>query len=222
MINTEEHVHNAILDLILARQLLNKDGGKFIEKTLDAATQYLKLQESSGSDIISKYEQKAKARADEIEKILSEAQNVKVSEPQGIYIDGVFDLMHVGHYNAIRQAATLGDFLVTGVIADECIRKIKGPTVLNLDERMEMLRHCKFVDKIQPQESYAVTFEIMDQHACQYFAHGDDPCFHEDGSDALATFKEANRLKIFKRTEGISTTEMTRRILELGQFQRML
>jgi len=67
-----------------------------------------------------------------------------------------------------------------------------------------------------------VTLEVMDENSCQYFAHGDDPCFHEDGSDALKTFKDSNRLKIFKRTEGISTTEMTRRILALGEYQRLL
>ena len=64
--------------------------------------------------------------------MLADHDKKQKAEPQGIYIDGVFDLMHVGHYNAIRQAATLGDFLVTGVIEDECIRKVKGPTVLNL------------------------------------------------------------------------------------------
>lgn len=36
-----------------------------------------------------------------------------------IYIDGCFDLMHSGHFNAIRQAKELTEELVVGVISDE-------------------------------------------------------------------------------------------------------
>lgn len=62
----------------------------------------------------------------------------------------------------------------------------------------------------------------MDQLGCQYAAHGDDPCYDENGNDALIEFKKANRLKIFKRTEGVSTTDLTGRILTLGQYQQLL
>ena len=36
-----------------------------------------------------------------------------------IYIDGCFDLMHSGHFNAIRQAKELTEHLVVGVVSDE-------------------------------------------------------------------------------------------------------
>lgn len=47
------------------------------------------------------------------------------------YIDGAFDLVHSGHFNAIRQAHALCDELVIGANSDEDIRKVKGPTVFN-------------------------------------------------------------------------------------------
>ncbi len=50
-------------------------------------------------------------------------------------MEGVFDLMHSGHYNALRQAKKLGDILVAGVVSDEHVRKNKGPPILNQDER---------------------------------------------------------------------------------------
>ena len=62
----------------------------------------------------------------------------------------------------------------------------------------------------------------MDLNECNFYAHGDDPVVLADGSDGLTDIKAANRLKIFKRTEGISTTEMTRRILTLGEYLRLL
>jgi ethanolamine-phosphate cytidylyltransferase len=42
--------------------------------------------------------------------------------PVKIMVDGAFDLIHSGHYNAIRQASLMGDELVTAVCSDEGIR----------------------------------------------------------------------------------------------------
>ena len=72
----------------------------------------------------------------------------KDNAPVGIYIDGVFDLMHVGHYNAIRQANNLGDFLIIGVCSDASVQGVKGTSVMNQNERHEILTHCKFATKI--------------------------------------------------------------------------
>ena len=52
-----------------------------------------------------------------------------------IYIDGAFDLVHSGHFNAIRQAAALATKLVVGCNTDEDILVAKGPTILNVVER---------------------------------------------------------------------------------------
>lgn len=68
--------------------------------------------------------------------------------PVRVYIDGGFDLLHSGHYNAIRQAKNMSDILVAGVNSDEDLLINKGPTILNVEERSEILRHCKFVDEV--------------------------------------------------------------------------
>lgn len=62
-----------------------------------------------------------------------------------IYIDGGFDLLHMGHYNAIRQCSVMTDYLVVGLNSDEDLLKTKGPTIMNNDERSEIVKHCKFV-----------------------------------------------------------------------------
>ena len=49
-----------------------------------------------------------------------------------IYVDGGFDLVHSGHYNAIRQASSLGNYLVVGVASDAEILMTKGPPILNV------------------------------------------------------------------------------------------
>ena len=60
---------------------------------------------------------------------LSQQHVSQVKEQRG-FIDGAFDLVHSGHFNAIRQGKALSPWLVAGVNADSEILKAKGPTVL--------------------------------------------------------------------------------------------
>ncbi|KAL6954450.1 ethanolamine-phosphate cytidylyltransferase [Sarracenia purpurea var. burkii] len=56
-------------------------------------------------------------------------------KPVRVWCDGCFDIVHFGHANALRQAKSLGDYLVVGVHTDEEISKHKGPPVFNEQER---------------------------------------------------------------------------------------
>lgn len=63
------------------------------------------------------------------------------------YVPGVFDLFHVGHLNALRQAREMCDVLVAGVVSDEVCEATKGivPTV-PLAERIEIVDAIGIVD----------------------------------------------------------------------------
>jgi cytidyltransferase-like protein len=91
---------------------------------------------------------------------------VSAREPVRIYVDGGFDLIHSGHYNAIRQAKALGDILVVGVNSDAEILKNKGPTVLTCKERADILRACKWVDEVHEDTEYTVRLETLDRYNC--------------------------------------------------------
>ena len=45
--------------------------------------------------------------------------------------------------------------------------------------------------------------------------HGDDPIFDEHGNDICQALKDIGRFKMIKRTTGISTTDLTGRLLDL-------
>lgn len=55
----------------------------------------------------------------------------------------------------------------------------------------------------------------MDQYNCDYCVHGDDVTTMSDGSDCYALVKSAGRYMEYPRTEGISTTDLVGRMLEL-------
>ena len=65
-----------------------------------------------------------------------------------LYVDGCFDLMHSGHFNAIRQAKALCETLVVGVISDEAIVENKGPFIMDLKERVELGGYKNLIKKI--------------------------------------------------------------------------
>ncbi|GMH13618.1 hypothetical protein Nepgr_015459 [Nepenthes gracilis] len=141
-----------------------------------------------------------------------------------VFIDGCFDLMHYGHANALRQAKSLGDELVVGVIGDEGILANKGPPVFSVEERLALVRGLKWVDEVIPNIPYSLTKQLMEtllnEHQIDYIVHGDDPCILPDGTDGYALAKKAGRYKQIKRTEGVSSTDIVGRILSTGKDTR--
>ena len=130
-----------------------------------------------------------------------------------IYIDGCWDIMHSGHFNAIRQAKMLGKTLVVGIHNDEEIMRNKGMSVMNNEERVAMIKACKWVDEVVENAPYSATLDWLDSVNCKYIAHGDDIAINCDGQDAYGLLKSAGRFKVIKRTEGISTTSIVGKLL---------
>lgn len=138
--------------------------------------------------------------------------------PVRMYMDGVFDMVHSGHFNAIRQAKQLCDVLVIGVVSDEEVIYHKGPPVMNLAERVEIVSACKWVDEVAADNiPYNPTIPLIDALNCQYVAHGDDLALSADGTDCYSVIKQAGRMRTFKRTQGISTTDIVGRLLLLAK-----
>jgi ethanolamine-phosphate cytidylyltransferase len=130
-----------------------------------------------------------------------------------IYMDGVFDIIHSGHFNAIRQSKKLGDVLVVGINSDSDVEKAKGPLLMKMNERSALVRSCKWVDEVVENTPYTPTISLLDELKIDYCAHGDDMPVNENGIGCYDEIKNAGRLRVFKRTEGISTTEIIGRLL---------
>jgi ethanolamine-phosphate cytidylyltransferase len=130
-----------------------------------------------------------------------------------VWVDGCFDLVHFGHANALRQAKKLGDVLIVGVHSDAEIRKHKGPPVMNEQERYKMIRAIKWVDQVIEDVPYVTTLEILEKYDCDFCAHGDDITTTAEGFDCYGKVKAAGKYKEYKRTEGVSTTDLVGRML---------
>lgn len=148
--------------------------------------------------------------------------DTKDSNNSRVFIDGVFDLMHAGHFNALRKAKKLGNELVVGINSDLDCYKLKGCyPIYNQNERGELMKGCKWVDEIIIGTPYKVEKNLLDKLNCEFVAHGDDLVLCSDGTDPYNEPRILGRLKVFQRTEGVSTTSVMARIfralgLELG------
>ena len=148
---------------------------------------------------------------DELEK--PEIKALAPKHPIRVYIDGVFDIIHSGHFNAIRQAKKLGDILVVGVNSDSDVMKVKGPTLMNQNERAALAAACKWTDEVAVGTLYTPTIQMLDDLKCDYCSHGDDIPYNEKGESCYDEIMKAGRMKLFKRTEGVSTTTIIGRLL---------
>ena len=62
---------------------------------------------------------------------------------------GTFDLFHKGHYNIIKRAKALGDYLIVGVNADALVESYKHKKpIVPLEERAEIVRAIRYVDQV--------------------------------------------------------------------------
>lgn len=134
-----------------------------------------------------------------------------------IYTTGVFDLLHRGHLNILTQAAALGD-LTVGIMTDQGVEATKGTRpILTIEEREAQVRSLPFVDEV-------LTYTDVDQRG-NYAAvkpdivvQGDDWLFSADRGPALEYLRRNGiRLVLLPRTQGISTTEIRRRVARQGQ-----
>lgn len=135
-----------------------------------------------------------------------------------VWVDGCFDMMHYGHANALRQARSMGGYLVVGVHSDLEITKHKGcPPVMTERERYAAVRACKWVDEVVEDAPYVTSLEMMDGFGCAFCVHGDDLATDASGRDAYATVKQAGRFRECRRTPTVSTTDIVGRMLLLAQ-----
>lgn len=130
-----------------------------------------------------------------------------------LWIDGCFDFFHHGHAGVMLQSRRLGNELFVGLHSDEEIALNKGPTVMNLAERVAAVEACRFSTICVPHAPYVTSLPWITHYGCRFVTHGDDITSDASGNDCYRFVKKANRMKIVPRTPGISTTDLVGRML---------
>ncbi|MBO4727434.1 MAG: Gfo/Idh/MocA family oxidoreductase [Spirochaetaceae bacterium] len=114
---------------------------------------------------------------------------------------GSFDLFHEGHYNILKRAKELGDYLIVGVTTeqyDETRGKLN--IVDSLAERIENVRKTGFADEIIVEDHLGQKVEDIQKHNIDIFTVGSD---WEGKFDFL---KEYCDVVYLPRTQNVSST----------------
>ncbi len=70
------------------------------------------------------------------------------------YTAGVYDLFHVGHVNHLANAKSMCDHLIVGVSSDKLIGQKNKKTAIPYDQRVEVVKSCKYADTVISQEDF--------------------------------------------------------------------
>lgn len=120
-----------------------------------------------------------------------------------IMVDMSATLIHHGHIRLLHKAAQMGD-VVVALTTDEEVKRTKGYVPeLNFEERKEILLALKDVKEVVP-SPWLITEEFLDEQHCDVLVHGADNSNHIP----------PERLVVYPRTEGISSSMLRERVLD--------
>lgn len=68
-----------------------------------------------------------------------------------VWVNGTFDVLHLGHIKLFEFAKSQGDYLIVGIDSDDRIKELKGPTRPINDElaRFDFLHAIKYIDEVR-------------------------------------------------------------------------
>ena len=93
-----------------------------------------------------------------------------------IWVNGCFDVLHMGHIKLFRRARQMGMRVIVGIDTDERIRQAKGENrpVNDLHNRIDFLRSIKYIDMIHSFGTDEELSNIIKDYLPRYMLIGDD------------------------------------------------
>jgi len=137
------------------------------------------------------------------------ARRCRIERIQGgtiVFTNGVFDILHRGHLQYLREARDLGTMLVVGLNSDESARRLKGahrPFVSATDRAFALLS-LRFVDHVVifDEDTPAELIRELNPHIL--VKGGDYRPEHVAGGDFVAA--QGGKVVILPLREGYSTS----------------
>lgn len=136
---------------------------------------------------------------------------------QNVWVNGGFDVLHIGHIHILKYAKSLGDNLIVGISSDDLIRSEKGKNrpIHTQKERKEILQSISFVDKVVVYNDPEELLKMIERNEIQKIVsaenHINEEFFNSTkmGKIEIVRFKRINEksitsiLKTFYKSEPI-------------------
>ena len=129
---------------------------------------------------------------------------------KSVFVNGTFDVLHLGHLALLNYAKSLGDKLFVAIDSDERVRQLKGLTrpIYDAYQRKVMLLNLKAVDEV---EIFSSDEEL------EMWIKQINPSIMVVGSDwrnkTVIGSQYAKRLEFFERINEYSSTKTIQDII---------
>lgn len=195
----------------VAVRLANLAGGLEVEKVGVVAV--------TREEILAELDNRPKARPAKVLPLAALLAAIDARRQSGdriVMTNGCFDILHRGHLQALEDAAALGDCLVVAINSDASVRQLKGPgrPILPAADRAAIVAALTMVDFVTIFEA-DTPLNVIQNILPDVLVKGADYAGEYIAGRAEV---EANggRVVLGRLLEGISTTDIVRRIRELG------
>ena len=92
------------------------------------------------------------------------------------WVNGCFDVLHIGHIKLFQKAWELGNPVVVGIDGDDRIRQSKGDDrpINPLHDRIGFLKSIKYIKEVVPFHSDEDLNAIIKRFSPEYFVIGEE------------------------------------------------
>jgi rfaE bifunctional protein nucleotidyltransferase chain/domain len=121
-----------------------------------------------------------------------------------IWVNGTFDIVHIGHIKLLEYASTLGTVRV-GIDTDNRVREKKGESrpYNGIEDRMEFIRSIRFVDSVVSFDSDSTLIDSIKEWEPEIMVIGND--YNLENVIGSHLFKH---IIFFNKIDGKSTTNI--------------
>ena len=128
-----------------------------------------------------------------------------------VFVNGTFDVLHLGHIALLNHAKSLGNNLFVGIDSDRRVSEKKGPSrpINTVYERQQMLLNLKSVDEVMIFDSDQELGMLVKQIRPSIMVVGSD----WEGRPIIGS-QFAKQLVYYSRINGYSSTQKIQDIID--------
>lgn len=134
------------------------------------------------------------------------------------YVQGTFDMFHVGHLILLERAKARCERLIVGVVSDELNVVYKGARpYISYEDRAAIVGAVRYVDEvIKVDVGHDDKLEIWEEHPFDCHFSGDD---HTGWEGLIAELrKRGSNVEFFPYTQRVSSTDLKRMMWDKARY----
>lgn len=127
------------------------------------------------------------------------------------WVNGTFDVLHVGHLELFKYAASLSPVVMVGVDSDRRVKELKGPDrpLNNQEDRKKMLEAIKYVNVVVIFDTDEELENYLKMANAQIMVIGD-----EYKNKRVVGKEYVNEVRFFKKVPGYSSSKLINKTKE--------